>query len=57
MPDLSKITNKNDMGKILPGLKVKYDGVTKEIDTNTCITIYNVNEENSTKACSTIKFG
>jgi uncharacterized protein YneR len=54
--DLSKITIKNDMGGIDATFEVKYAGITKKLAPGKSITIYNVNNENSVKACSTNKF-
>ena len=55
--DLSKITIKNDMGGIDATFEVKYAGITKKLAPGKSITIYDVNNENSAKACSTNKFG
>ena len=54
--DLSKITIKNDMGGIDATFEVKYAGITKKLAPGKSITIYDVNNENSAKACSTNKF-
>ena len=54
--DLSKIQLKNDMGGIDATFEVKYAGITKKLAPGKSITIYNVNNENIAKACSTNKF-